>query len=68
MQYVPVCEEAEAFAVSKDVLAIGSLDYVRLIPPSYTVHRVKVSETNDFGDAYVRSAVFNNVETFVDCL
>jgi len=68
VQYVPVGEESEAFAVSKDMYAIGSLDYTRLIPPGYTVHRVKVTETTDLGDVYSRSAVFNNVETFVDCL
>jgi hypothetical protein len=42
VKYVPISKESKAFAASKDMYAIGSLDYTGLLPPSHTMNWVKV--------------------------
>ena len=63
---VPVGEESHAFAVSKYVYAVGSLDYARLLFPSHTLDRFKVLESIDSCDAYATSVGFFHIEPFTD--
>ena len=53
MEDVPVGEESQAFAFSKDVHAIWNLDYMCFLPPSYAVKWVEVLDSIN---AYVSHA------------
>jgi len=65
---IPVGEESKMLSVSKNVSAIRSLDYARLLPSSHTVYRIKVDEASELSDVHIRSPLFFDNKPFKDRL
>ena len=63
---VPVSEESEAFAFSKDVHAVWSLDYMCFLPPSYAVKWVEVFDLVNACESHVWNTNFIEVMSFLD--
>ena len=63
---VPVSEESEAFAFSKDVHAVWSLDYMCFLPPSYTVKWVEVLDLVNAYESHAWNTDFVEVMPLLD--